>query len=230
MPAKSGDHVLDIGSGVGAAALCLLRRVEGCLVTALECTPELCALAAQNRIANGMMERMSIVAANLLDWRSTEIRPQSFHHIMANPPYLPAHRTTTPQTLLRREAKMEGDAELADWLRFAAKMVRPKGSVTFIHRADRLEELLTGMAQEGLGGLVIYPLWPKAGHPARRVLVQGIAHSRAPTVFAPGLVLHESNGQFTSLVHSILWQAETLDLKGRRRQSEERAVINPMGN
>src|SRR5436190_656987 len=45
VPAKQGDQVLDAGAGVGVAGLCLLARVPGTKVTAVEIDPELCALA-----------------------------------------------------------------------------------------------------------------------------------------------------------------------------------------
>ena len=42
VPAKSGERVLDIGAGVGVAGLCLLARVPGIEVTAVEIDPALC--------------------------------------------------------------------------------------------------------------------------------------------------------------------------------------------
>ena len=36
IPAGMGDKVLDLGSGVGAAALCLARRVSGCKIIGIE--------------------------------------------------------------------------------------------------------------------------------------------------------------------------------------------------
>ena len=45
---KAGERVLDIGAGVGVAGLCLVARLPGIAVTAVEIDPGLCALAAQN--------------------------------------------------------------------------------------------------------------------------------------------------------------------------------------
>jgi len=39
VPARAGDRVLELGAGVGAAALCLAARVAGCFVTLLERDP-----------------------------------------------------------------------------------------------------------------------------------------------------------------------------------------------
>ncbi len=56
-PAKSGERVLDIGAGVGVAGLCLLARVPGVQVTAVEIDAGLCALAAKNAARNGFAAR-----------------------------------------------------------------------------------------------------------------------------------------------------------------------------
>src|SRR5215208_6092627 len=45
---RRGDHVVDLGAGVGAAGLALARRVPGLSVTLVEIDPGLAALAAEN--------------------------------------------------------------------------------------------------------------------------------------------------------------------------------------
>ena len=44
------------------------------------------------------------------------------------------------------------------------RMLRPGGTLTLIHRAERVGEILAGLA-EAVGDLVVFPLWP--GDPRR---------------------------------------------------------------
>ncbi len=60
-----GDRVLDIGAGVGVAGLCLLARVPGIEVTAVEIDAGLSAFAAQNAARNGFAERFQIINADV---------------------------------------------------------------------------------------------------------------------------------------------------------------------
>ncbi|MGH7185899.1 MAG: methyltransferase, partial [Pseudomonadota bacterium] len=60
VPARSGERVLDVGAGVGVAGLCLLARVPGVEVTAVEIEFGLCALAAKNAARNGFVERFEV--------------------------------------------------------------------------------------------------------------------------------------------------------------------------
>ena len=81
---------------------------------------------------------------------------------MANPPYNERGHAVPAAAPGKTEATIEGDADLAAWVRFALAMVRPKGTVTFIHRADRIDALLGEIAGRA-GEVVVYPLWPGAG-------------------------------------------------------------------
>ena len=65
---------------------------------------------------------------------------------MANPPFLERGRAVTAAAAGKAEATVEGEADLAAWVRFALAMVRAKGTVTFIHRADRIDALLARLA------------------------------------------------------------------------------------
>ena len=56
----------------------------------------------------------------------------------------------------------------------------------------------------GLGGLAIFPLFPRVGQPATRILVQGVKGSRAPLSLLSGLVLHDEAGGFMPGPDAIL--------------------------
>ncbi len=49
-------------------------------------------------------------------------------------------------------------------------MLRDKGMLTFIHRADRLGDLLAELAGRA-GDIVVFPLWPGEGKPAKRIVL-----------------------------------------------------------
>src|SRR5215471_10405578 len=57
---------LDLGCGVGAAALCLARRVAGITIAGLELQPTLAALARENVASNALTARVAIHEGNLL--------------------------------------------------------------------------------------------------------------------------------------------------------------------
>lgn len=208
VPAAAGQTILDLGTGSGVTALCLARRVPGCRVVGLELQPDLTRLAAGNAALNELVEAVAIVAG---DVAAAPIAPGSFDHVMANPPFLEAGTGTLPPVAGKALAVAEAAADLAIWLRAALLLVRPRGSVTFIHRADRLDALLGALAGRA-GGIVVFPLWPGVGKPAKRVLVRARRGIATPLVLSAGLVLHGPDGRYTADAEAVLRDAAALVL------------------
>ena len=210
VPAAAGDSMLDIGCGVGAASLCLAARVAGCRVTGIEAQRDWVRLAGENAARNGVADRIAIMAGDIRN-PPPRLEPGSFAHVMANPPYMEAEAASPSPLPAKAAATVEGEADLAAWVRFALAMTRPRGSVTFIHRADRLEHLLAQFAGRA-GGIAVLPLWPGAGKPAKRVIVHARKDVATPTRLLPGLILHEADGRFTAEADAVLRDAKALPL------------------
>ena len=209
MPARDGDRILELGVGTGAAALCLARRVPGAMVVGLERQRAAAALAEKNVALNAMEGRVEIVHGDLLNLPSS-VRRAHFDHVMANPPYLPPARADRRKPGARQASDVEGDADLRAWVDCALRRVKPRGTVTFIHRADRLDALLAAFAGRA-GGIVVVPLWPKAGVAAKRVIVRARTGIATPLVLTAGLVLHRPDGSFTQAAERVLREGAALD-------------------
>lgn len=208
--ANPGERVLDLGTGVGASALCLAARVPGVSVIGLELQPELATLAIGNAAANGLSGRVAIMTGDVRTPREP-LAPWSFHRIMANPPYLRAGAHTPSADSSRAMANGEGEADLAAWVECAATLLRPRGVLTMIHRADRLDEVIA-LLHKRFGGIVVFPLWPRAGAPAKRFLVCGRRGVASPARLASGLALHDAEGGFTPEAEAVLRDGRGLEL------------------
>jgi tRNA1(Val) A37 N6-methylase TrmN6 len=198
-----GDMVLDAGSGCGAAALCLARRVPRCRIVGLERDAGLVALAAENIALNAAADRVEIRLGDVARPPASFGRG-SFDHVMMNPPHLRADRARASPDPAKAAASLESDIGLEEWIGFAVAMLRPKGTLTVVHRADRLDDLLASLRGRA-GGIVVVPLWPaRDARPAKRVIVRARKGIVEPLVLAPGLVLHEADGRYTREADAVL--------------------------
>jgi tRNA1(Val) A37 N6-methylase TrmN6 len=210
VPASPGDSVLDLGCGAGAGALCLLARVPELRVTGLEIQGGLVRLAGENARLNGVAERFLPIAGDIAR-PPPRLAPAAFHHVMCNPPYLPPDDALAAGDSPRNIATREGEADLAGWVGAALAMARPKGSIVFVHRADRLDALLAAFSGRA-GDIVIFPLWPKAGEPAKRIILRARKGAGAPLRLAAGLVLHGADGRYTAEAEAVLRGGAALEL------------------
>ena len=208
--AKAGETVLDVGAGVGAASLCLAKRVGQLRITGVEIQRPYVRLATHNIQANDFGNCIEIIQADL-QHPPPRLAAASFSHIMANPPFIEATKGSISTQFGKARANHELDGSLAQWVRFCLLMVRPRGTVTFIYRADRLDELLANLVGK-LGCLTIFPLWPKNGRRAKRVIVQGIRSIQGPLLLCNGMVLHNTDGSYTAHAQEILRYGHGLEL------------------
>lgn len=200
VPVQPGEMVLDVGSGVGAASFCLAARVADCRVIGLEPQASLVALARENITLNGMAGRVETVIGSLQS-PPPRLAPGSFHHVMTNPPY---HQggTLSPNAS-KAQANSEGEVDLASWMRCCVTMLRPKGTLVVVHRADRLDQLLAAL-QGKVGEIILFPLWPKSGRAAKRILLRARKGVGSALTLHPGLVLHEEDGRYSREAEAVL--------------------------
>jgi tRNA1(Val) A37 N6-methylase TrmN6 len=100
---------------------------------------------------------------------------------------------------------------VAGWLDACVRRLAPRGRLTLVHRADRLDHVMAALAGR-LGAITIFPLWPTAGEPAKRVLATGRKGARGPARLSPGLILHDRDGRFTPEAEAVLRDGAPLAL------------------
>ena len=141
VPAVSGQRVVEIGTGTGAAALCLLARVAGTRATGVELQADAALAAARNAAANGLAVRFRVICADALRPAfRRRLGHAVFDYAMANPPFFAATGRRPAASPARERARAERAAgDMAAWVTVLAHLVRPGGTVTLIQRIERLE-------------------------------------------------------------------------------------------
>jgi tRNA1(Val) A37 N6-methylase TrmN6 len=200
--AAPGQRVIEAGCGVGGALLAAAARRAGARFTGIERDPQMLALALQNVAANSLSDRVEVLAGDVgQGFRALGLKP--FDAAMANPPFFDDAGAIRGPAPARAGAYLADDG-LAAWIGFMLKAVREGASLTLIHRADRLGDILAHLAPKA-GSVRIRPVQPFADQPAKRVLVRATKTGKAPLVLLPALVLHDqAGGKHTAEVEAIL--------------------------
>lgn len=199
--------IVDFGAGVGTVGLILAGRNPDARVFLVERDPEFAALASENAALNGLGAQITTICTDIAgparELDAAGLNERLADLVVTNPPFLLEGRARSSPLASRRAAHvMPTLSGLESWVRAARRVLKPRGKLVMIHRADALPEILAAL-RTGFGAVTIRPVYPKAGMAAIRVIVAGVAQSKAPASVLPGLVLHEADGRFTSEADAI---------------------------
>jgi len=189
--------LLDLGAGVGTAALVALAHHSALDAVLVDNEPETLALAAENIAGNGLSSRAQAISLDLT--ASGAIRAKAglmtdhFAAVIANPPFFTAGQGTLAKGSARAAARHMDASELDLWVKTAAASAAPEGEIIFILPAESLAPLLAAFDTR-FGALTLLPLSPRRDAPASRILLRGIKGSRAPLTLLPVRALHTGDG------------------------------------
>ena len=200
VPPAPGAMVCDVGAATGAVGLALALRAPDCRIVLVERDPALAALARSNAHLHGLDARVAVVEADVLargaERRTAGLVPGLADLVLTNPPFFEAGRHRASPVAGKASAHTFPVGGLDSWLRTCVELLRPKGCLGMIHRADTLPACLDALRGR-FGAIAVRPVQARSGAPAIRVLVTAVKGSRAPFALLAPVVLHEADGRFT---------------------------------
>jgi len=210
IPGEASGHLIDFGAGCGAVALAAAARAPALTVTGVEREPAMVALADRALADPGNAEfagRVRFVEGDVTAGRAGRealgLADQSADWLVMNPPFETAGHVRAAPDRLKAAAHVMNAGGLDAWIQSAAGLLKAKGRLAAIHRADALADLITALAGR-FGAVKLLPLHPRSGEAASRLVVTAICASKAPLSLLPGMVLHEKDGTWTPAAADIL--------------------------
>lgn len=147
---KSGDTVLDIGTGSGAIAVSI-AKYKDVKVYAVDISDEALEVAKGNACENGVSDKVIFIKSDLFSSIPKDIK---FDLIVSNPPYIRSNEINELQEEVKREPKIALDGG-EDGLTFYRKIV--KDSVNYIK----------------FGGIIAFEVGFDQGWDVKDILVDG---------------------------------------------------------
>jgi tRNA1(Val) A37 N6-methylase TrmN6 len=212
-PARPGHRVADLGAGVGAAGLAVARRVGDIDLALVEIDATLAGLARRNAATNSLAADVIVldVEASADAFAAAGLSPDSVEIVLMNPPFNDSARHRISPDKARGIAHVATATTLANWVHAARRILRSKGVLTLIWRADGISEVLAAL-DHGFGSLEILPVHGDVKAPANRILIRATKGGRAPTRIHPALMLNDESGLPNKEVQEILAGKGSLQL------------------
>ena len=191
--ASGARRGIELGCASGAAMLLLLERSPQLHMTGIEIVPEAAETARENMALNNLTERSEIVTGDIRDHRAL-FRAGSFDLLVCNPPYFPQGSGALPQDTDRAAARSEIRCSLSELCAAAAYLMQTGGRACFIHRPERLSELLVNLAQAGLEPKRLRLVCRDAQAAPSLVLVEARRGGKPGLTVEASLYLQDPNG------------------------------------
>ncbi len=196
------DKALDLACGCGVVGLALLALGGARGVVGVDLSTAMVDRAKRSARASGLSDRARFTMADLRDPRS--LPAGRFPLVVANPPYRPVGQGRTSPDPEVAAACHEVTCGLADVVRAAEVKLRARGAFCCVYPARRAAALLGECRRVGLEPSVLWPVQPRAGEPAHRVLVRAVKGGREGLEIRPPLVLHGRDRRYSPEAERLL--------------------------
>jgi tRNA1(Val) A37 N6-methylase TrmN6 len=199
---RSGDKVLDLGTGCGILSLILAFRVPDIRIFAVELQSELAGLAEANVCQNKLAGRIQVMRTDmrLLKPKMTD-GPVDL--IVCNPPYRRPGSGRINPAEQRAIARHEIKVTLNEILQTTRRMLRTGGRFVTIYTVERTADIICRMRSEHIEPKFMRLIHSTQGTDAKLVLVEGIKDGKPGLKVASALILYDHNDDYTKEVKQM---------------------------
>lgn len=167
---KPGEKILDIGCSDGELDFMLAQQYDVEL-TGID-IDESSISKARLRIDNEKQGRIVFKNSSLEVFSKINSSKNAFSRIITNPPFYKTGASRSSPDEMRTAARLDSLLPISDIFKFASRLLINKGALDFIFPAFRINEIITLANETNFAVLEIKPVYTKADHYAKRILIE----------------------------------------------------------
>ena len=194
--------VLELGSGTGAISLLLAAR-GAAKVTGVDCNEHVVELMQRSIAENNLGERVRAVIGDIRNLRG-EFACESFDLVVANPPY----RNSGKMRQVGKAACHEVTANLEDFFKTAAYMVKYRGRFALVQLPERFTECLALAAKYSLELKKLQWVHSSVEKPAWVFLAEFVKGGAPGLKVLEPLVMYKADGTYSAQTLACYGMAE----------------------
>lgn len=199
-------QVLDLGTGCGIIPLILAARGDVDKAVGIDIQEELIQMARRSAKINSLEAKVEFLVGDFRNIKEL-FRPQSFTHVMSNPPYHSlCHGRPSPHRA-KYIARQDTQGGLEDVVKAAGHVLGTKGRLWLTYLPGRLTFLMESLKAGGFEPKNMRFVHGRKDLPATMVLVEAAKGGKEGLRVLPPLILYSSTGKYTKeleLVYSMV--------------------------
>lgn len=195
--------ILDIATGNAPIPMLLTFRTKA-RIYGVELQKEIFALGKISINENKMDEQITLInddAKNLQSMFDSDF----FDVITCNPPYFKTNNILYENNnKIKSLARHEKTLVLEDIFKISKKLLKNNGRLAFIHRTERLMEILFLMKSYNIEPKKIRFVYPNRKKNSDLVLIEGIKNGKPGLKVLPSLYVYDSHGVYSLEVSKMI--------------------------
>jgi len=199
---RSGDKVLDLGTGCGIIPLILAYRQPHIVIYGVEVQTELAELAVSNVRENQLEDRIAVFCTDMKMLRPA-MTAGPVDLVVCNPPFRRRGSGRINPDAQRAVARHEIKANLGDIIQTSHRMLRTAGRLVLIYTAGRLTDILCRMRTDGIEPKFLRMIHSRQDSEAALILIEGVKGGRPDLKIAPPLIIYDKRNHYTDEVESM---------------------------
>ncbi len=192
-PGKSVQKIVDLGTGFAPIPLFLTTKTKTAHITGIELQKDAADIAKRNVALNRFERQISIVHDDLKN-ANRHIEADSVDLVTCNPPFFKVDEDTPlKESPHQAYAKHELGATFKDIASLSARILHPKGRFVFIHRIERLEEILNTLKRHRFSVKRMRFIHPREHKEASLFLCEAMLDGAWGMRVLPPLIVHNGS-------------------------------------
>lgn len=188
---RKGERILELGCAHGAISLILAKR--GFETEGIDIQEHLITLAKENARINGLETLTHFFTGDLREYKKIS-KAQSYDRVVVNPPYTEAGKCNASPHIPLAAALHGTECTLADVVSAARYLLKNKGRLDMVIRAERSGELISMLTGANIAPKRLQPVYPDPASPASAVLIEAVRAAGQGLKAEPPIFIRDNDG------------------------------------
>src|SRR5574344_1797779 len=157
---KKIKKIIDVGCGNCPISIILSQKTDAEII-AVEVQKEIYDLAKKTLELNNLTERIKLINDDIINY-SLKLQTDSYDLIVSNPPYFKVNdRSQRNVNEIKSIARHELKLDIERLCKVSKKLLKNGGSLVFVHRTERLSDIISILKENNLEPKRLRFIYPK---------------------------------------------------------------------